>query len=88
MPLNKEHVDDEITREIMSMFHSDEVGHLCKTDPLIVLVGQRRFLRNKGKVDKTMEIKRSIMTEVRLLGKLLIAFTEENVSIRREDMFL
>ena len=50
--------DDVLTREIMSRFHSDDVGHLCKTDPMIVLVGRRRFLRNKGKVDKTMEIKR------------------------------
>ena len=72
----------------MSRFHSDDVGHLCKTDPLIVLVVSILFLRNKDKVDKTMEIKRSTMSEMRLLGKLLIAFDEEDASLKGEDMFL
>ena len=45
-------------------------------------------MRNKGKVDKTMEIKRSTMSEMRLLGKLLIAFAEEDSSLTGEDMFL
>ena len=45
-------------------------------------------MRNKGKVDKTMEIKRSTMSEMRQLGKLLIAFAEEDSSLTGEDMFL
>ena len=72
----------------MSRFHSDDVGHLCKTDSMIVLVGRRRFLRNKCKVDKTMEIKRCTMSAMRLLGKLLIAFAEEDASLKGENMFL
>ena len=35
-----------------------------------------------------MEIRRSTTTERRLLGKLLIAFTEEDASLTEEDMFL
>ena len=55
---------------------------------MIVLVGRRRFMSNKGKVDKTMEIKRSSMSEMRLLGKLLIVLAEEDSSLTGEDMFL
>ena len=38
-------------------------------------------MRNKGKVDKSMEIKRSTMSVMRLLGKLLIAFAEDDSSL-------
>ena len=55
---------------------------------MIVLVGRRRFKSNKGKVDKNMEIKRSTMSEMRLLGKLLIAFAEDDSSLTGEDMYL
>ena len=67
----------------MSRFHNDDVGHLCKTDPTIVLDGRRRFMRNKGKADKSMGIKRSTMSEMRLLGKLLIAFASASQESRK-----
>ena len=61
-------------------FHNDE----------IVLIDRRQFQRNRRTVDKPMEIKKSTMTEMRLLNKLLIAFSEEETAenVSAEDMFI
>ena len=83
-------IEDEFTTEILAKFHNEEIGKVCRSDPTIVLIGRRRFQRNRGKVDKLMEIKKSTMTEMRLLSKLLIAFSEENTAthVSAEDMFI
>ena len=74
----------------MATFHNDEIGKLCRSDPTIVLIGRRRFQRNRGKVDKLVEIKKSVMTEMRLLSKLCIVFAEAapGSNISAKDMFV
>ena len=82
--------EDEFTTEILAKCHNDEIWKVCRSYPTIVLIGRRRFQRNRGKVDKLMEMKESTMTEMRLLSKLLIAFSVENtaVNVSAEDMFI
>ena len=83
-------VEDEFTTEILAKFQNDDIGKLCRSEPTIVLIGRRRFQRNRGKVDKLMEIKKSVMTEMRLLSKLCIAFSEAATgsNISAKDMFV
>ena len=54
-------VEDEFTTDILAKFHNDDIGKLCRSEPTIVLIGRRRFQRNRGKVDKLMEIKKSVI---------------------------
>ena len=83
-------VEDEFTTEILAKFHNDDIGKLCRSEPTIVLIGRRRFQRNRGKVDKLMTIKKSVMTEMRLLSKLCIAFSEAATgsNMSAKDMFI
>ena len=83
-------IEDEFTTEILAKFHNDNIGKLCRSEPAIVLIGRRRFQRNRGKVDKLMEIKKSVMTEMRLLSKRHIAFSEAALgsNISTKDMFV
>ena len=50
-------VEDEFTSEIVAKFDDDDIGKLYRSDPTIVLICRRRFQRNRGKVDKFMEIR-------------------------------
>lgn len=53
----------DFTENILNRFHEDDIGNLCKTDKLILLVG--RNLHAKGKKRKIT------MTDMRRLGTLL-----------------
>ena len=50
-------IEDEFTTENLSTFHNDNIGKVCRSYPIIVLIGRRRFQRNRRKVHKLMEIK-------------------------------
>ena len=36
-------IEDDFSEEILTKFRDGEVGRLCRTDPLIIKVGQRHF---------------------------------------------
>ena len=83
-------IKDDFTTEILAKFHNEDIGKLCRSEPTIVLIGRKRFQRNRGKVDKLIKIKKSVMTEMRLLSKLCIAFSEAATgsNISAKDMFV
>jgi hypothetical protein len=60
--------------EILACFAKDEIGKLCKTDDMIRLFGSRMFEKLTGKTDKKAEVRRSVMSDMRRLAYLFLAF--------------
>src|SRR6218665_3285790 len=60
--------------DILACFAKDSVGLLCKTDNMIRLFGSRMFEKLAGKTDKEAEVKRSVMSDMRRLAYLYLAF--------------
>ena len=67
---------DEGFKTLVSGIQSDDIGKVCKTDPTIQIVGARLWEKDKAKPDKSMEVKKSVRTSMRMLGKLYISFQE------------
>ncbi|KAK7487420.1 hypothetical protein BaRGS_00021382, partial [Batillaria attramentaria] len=59
-------VSEEFQREISDRFRDDESGHLCKTDKVILLLGQRAWAKSAKKE------RRVIMGEMRMLANLIL----------------
>ena len=55
---------------------NDEVGMLCKSDETIITVGSYLFEKIKRKLDKEMEVRRSVRNDMRRLGNLYREFKQ------------
>ena len=65
---------EDFKTEILSKFSSDKVGQLCQSDPMITMVGSKLYFKVKARKDKKLEVKRSVMTDMRRLGTLFTHF--------------
>lgn len=75
LPYEKE--ESEGFLNILSSFQATEAGNLCRDDPTIRAVGKHLYLKDRSKVDKTDEVRKSVMGDMRNLAHLNIAFKEE-----------
>jgi hypothetical protein len=74
---------EQFTKDILSSFRSDDIGHLCKTDPMITTVGRIMWERTGKK--KT----RCVTGEMRKLGCLLHkAKSTNDVTISGQDLLI
>ncbi|KAJ8018484.1 hypothetical protein HOLleu_43501 [Holothuria leucospilota] len=69
----------EFQREILCRFRSDEVGEICRNDPVIVSIGKRLWDKGRNKEDKKLEVRKSVMSDMRRLGSLYQCFKEQHV---------
>jgi len=67
-------VSEDFKKEIPSKFVNDEVGKLCQQDDTIVMVGCKLFQKLKSRKDKKVEVRRSVMTDMRRLGHVFTHF--------------
>ena len=67
---------ENFQNEIMSKFRQDEVGQLCRNDPTIRLVGERLFTKMKKKPDKKVEVRKTVMSDMRKIGNLYQHFKQ------------
>ncbi|XP_033101539.1 uncharacterized protein LOC117104801 [Anneissia japonica] len=58
--------------EVLSKFRQDDIGGVCTTDPILIHIGQRLWYKIKTKQDKKMEVRRSVMTDMRRLACLYL----------------
>lgn len=72
---------------VLSRIQNDAVGSLVKNDQTIRLIGERLFERVNKKVDKEMETRKTVMAEMRYLGRLFLAFKGHNNADDSADMF-
>lgn len=68
----------QFVKEILSRFYKDEVGKLCKTDAVIVNVGQKLWAKEKSKQDKKVEVRKSVMADMRRMGTLYNEFKSQH----------
>lgn len=66
--------DKEFHSEILSRFQRDDIGNLCRTDRALFIIGRRLFQVKQKKVDKDMEKRKSVMSDMRLLARVYLAF--------------
>jgi len=62
--------------EVLSRFLNDEVGQLCRRDPIISMIGFRLYTKLKAKKDKKSEVRKSVMGDMRRLGSLFVKYKE------------
>lgn len=66
---------EDFTQNILSEFRRDEIGALCSSDPTIVNYGPSLYYKMKAKKDKKVEVKRTVMSDMRKLASILLAFS-------------
>ena len=69
-------VSDDFKKEILSKFTNDEVGKICQQDDTIIMIGCKLFRKLKSRQDKKVEVRRSVMTDMRRLGHVFTYFRE------------
>ena len=73
----QQEVDKEFEKEILARFQNDDIGNLCRTDPVIRLVGKRLWQKNEKKPDKRNEVRKSVMLDMRRLATLYTHFNNQ-----------
>jgi hypothetical protein len=70
--------EEKFTSEILGSLAGDEIGTLCKNDPIILGYGKKKFrkLQFKKMHEKYEDKKTNIRTEMRRVGKLFYEFQQ------------
>nr|XP_054753532.1 uncharacterized protein LOC129259256 [Lytechinus pictus] len=63
-------IGEDFVADILSKFRDDEIGDMCKTDPVLLTIGRRLWSKQKRKVDKKTEVRKSVMRDMRRLASL------------------
>ena len=69
-------VSQEFQESILNVMRNDKVGMLCKSDKTIITVRSYLFEKIKWKLDKEMEVRRSVRNDMRRLGNLYREFKQ------------
>jgi len=70
-------VSDEFKESILAKFRNDEVGAVCCSDSAIIQFGNKQYEAHKGKPDKQMEVKKSVMADMRRLASVFREFQRQ-----------
>jgi hypothetical protein len=70
-------VPQDFKTEVISKFSNDDASRLCQIDQLITLVGSRLSTRTKARQDKKVDVRRSVMADMRRLAGLFVQFKVE-----------
>jgi len=65
---------EDFQTTIVQKFSDDEAGNLCKTNNCLLMIGQKLYDKLHAKQDKKMELKRSVMSDMRRLSTLFSHF--------------
>lgn len=71
--------------EILSSFQVSEVGELCRKDPTIRCIGRHLWAKDKTKVDKREEVRKTVMADMRTLSSLFILFQKHSAPEEHGD---
>ncbi|PIK36317.1 hypothetical protein BSL78_26845 [Apostichopus japonicus] len=69
---NEEICSESFMENVLNRFRPDEVGTLCTKDPVVLMIGKRLWEKQKRKMDKKTEVRRSVMTDMRRLSALYL----------------
>ena len=81
---------DDFT-DLLNRFQANDIGNTCRTDQTIILIGRYLWQKDRTKVDKHDEVRKSVMSDMRNLAKLYLQFklclSEDQNSTDAADMF-
>ena len=60
--------------DLLEGFQQTTIGDLCRTDATIRAIGRHLWLKDCTKVDKTYEVRKSVMADMRTLAALYVEF--------------
>ncbi len=60
----------------MSSFHPDDPGYVCRSDSTIKFVGRKLWSKEKIKVNRTDEVRKTVIGQMRNLACLYIEFKQ------------
>ena len=89
--------DDQFKQRILNIIRDDMIGRLAKSDPVILMVGHRLYGKIKRRLNKKLEVERSVRSDMRRLAhdyqrfkkrKLDLSLTCTNDKNNAGDMFL
>lgn len=78
-------VSDDFKMNILTKFRQDEIGIYCQTCEMVKYVGSRLNLKINSRKDKEVEVRRSVMSDMRRLVGLFFEFRTEWVTSFRGD---
>lgn len=93
MPVSK-----DFKKDILSKFSGDEIGELCQKNESIAMIGSKIYMKVRARVDKKLEVRRSVMADMRRLAHMFCCFRtianskcssrfSENVDVSVLEMF-
>ena len=77
---NKIEISREFETTILSKFNRNEIGDMCRNEEMIVTFGAMQFEKIRGRADKKVELKRSVMADMRRMVHLYIIFKNKCVA--------
>lgn len=73
--------DKSFISEILSKFRKDEIGNLCCTDNVLLMVGRKLWQKSKLKLDQKNEVRKSVMNSMRQLAALYVTFKTQEAEL-------
>ena len=58
---------DDSFNDILESFHPDDIGNMCRNDPTIKKIGKMLWNKDRAKVDKTDEVRKTVIGSMRNL---------------------
>ena len=58
---------DDSFNDILESFHRDYIGNMCRNDPTIKKIGKMLWNKDRAKVDKTDEVRKTVIGSMRNL---------------------
>ena len=58
---------DDSFNDILESFHRDDIGNMCRNDPTIKKIGKMLWNKDRAKVDKTDEVRKTVIGSMRNL---------------------
>ena len=77
--------DDPAFLTLIESMQDDEIGKICKGDEFILLIGSRLYQKDKSKPDKTMEVRKNVRSQLRVLGRLYAEFKDKEFNTAPEN---
>ena len=74
--LREPHTDQDFEADILRRFRDSAPGRICRANKIIQQVGYRHYCLRKSQTSKQVEVRKSVMQEMRELARILIKFRE------------
>ena len=69
--------------KILNGLQDHNIGNHCRNDETIKFIGRNLWIKERGKIDKEFQVRKSVMVDMRGLSELFIEFQDCMTSISK-----